>query len=126
MKPPHSIPALQRKNRGLLDRRPEFEETRPIVNPQHNQKMFEMKYDVPNINYRVGINVNPNLVAIPCIPINERNNVVVKGKGVGFDTTEYNIHPISWKNKLAFVPTRLGTTADFSQKDHLAINSYVR
>ena len=48
---------------------------------------------------------------------------LVMGKGVGFDSTEYNLQPISWKSKLAFVPERLGVTADFQQKDHLAINA---
>jgi len=126
MKPPRSVPALQRRVRKQVTIRPEFEAFRPSVNPEMNQKMYQMKEDVPLINYRVGINVNPSLVAIPCMTIAERNNVVVMGKGVGFDSTEYNLQPISWKSKLAFVPERLGVTADFQQKDHLAISSYVR
>lgn len=126
MKPPRSVPALQRRVRSQVTMRPEFEAFRPNVNPEMNQKMYQMKEDVPLLNYRVGINVNPLLVAIPCVTISDRNDVVVMGKGVGFDSTEYNITPISWKSKLAFVPERLGTTADFTQKDHLAINSYVR
>lgn len=126
MKPPRSVPALQRRVRSQVTVRPEFEAFRPTVNPQMNQKMYQMADDVPLLNHRVGINVNPNLVAVPCVTIAERNNVVVMGKGVGFDSTEYNLTPINWKSKLAFVPERLGTTADFSQKDHLAINSYLR
>ena len=126
MIPPHNIPALERKKKGVLDKRPSIQVTRPIVNPVLNEKLFQMKEDVPNINHRLGINVNPNMVANPCITINERNGVVVRGKGIGFDETDYNTTPINWNNKLAFVNTRFGTTADFSQKDHLAINSYIR
>ena len=91
MKPPRSVPALQRRVRKQVTIRPEFEAFRPSVNPEMNQKMYQMKEDVPLINYRVGINVNPSLVAIPCMTIAERNNVVVMGKGVGFDSTEYNL-----------------------------------
>jgi len=43
--------------------------------------------------------VNPNMVAIPCVTIAERNNVVVMGKGIGFDSTEINVKPVSWMVK---------------------------
>ena len=126
MRPPHSIPAFQLKKKNRLNYRPDFEVTRPNVNPEMDAQMYQMKEDVRAPNHRIGMNINPNLIAIPCITIAERNGVVLMGKGIGFDKTEVRTQPLNWDNKLSFVSERFGTTADFSQKEHLAINSYIR
>ena len=128
MRPPNNMPVLKKNKNSntVLEQRPVFESFQPEVNANIKASMFDHKINDTLLNKSLGINVNPQLMSLPCITIAQRNGLVVMGSGVPFDRSDYNNTPISWRNKLAFTPDRFGTTADFSQKDHLAINSYVR
>lgn len=127
MRPPALIDFNNPNKKTLTTRKStSLETSQPSVNVEMNldQKNFQMKHDVRPQN-NIGIYTNPDMMVMPCDTINERNGLRNMGKGIGFDSTSYNIKPKSWFNNLTFTAERFGTTADFSQKPSF-ISSWVR
>lgn len=90
------------------------------------ESLFKVADDIPNLMTHMGINYNENLISLNPLSIQQRNDYVVRGDGVGFDQTDFNNTPIEPMSSMAIVPTRLGTTFNATQTDSLALGSYVR
>ena len=111
-----------------LNYRPVFEEDEPTVHkPILNRSAYTMKDETPNTQMaQIGIYTNPYLQALPCNSVLEANGYVEGAFEKPFDTTDYNIKPLSWNNPLTIVPDRFGFSHNFKQNDELVLNSWQR
>lgn len=124
MKPPTGTSKVP-KRRVKQERAGFIAEGVPTFTPA-KEELFTVKDDIPSINTHMGIHNNPDLVSLNPLTIQQRNGLNIAGHGVGFNETDFNLTPRDGMTTLTFVPTRLGTTYDTTQKDNLAIGSYVR
>ena len=124
MKPPAGTSKVP-KRRVKQERAGFIAEGVPTFTPA-KEELFAVKDDIPPLHTHMGIHTNPNLVSLNPLTIEQRNGLNIAGKGVGFNETDFNLTPRDGMTTLTFVPTRLGTTFDVTQKDNLAIGSYIR
>lgn len=124
MKPPTGTSKIP-KRRVKQERSGFIAEGVPTFTPA-KEELFAVKDDIPPLHAHMGIHTNPNLASLIPLTIEQRNGLNIAGKGVGFNETDFNLTPRDGMTTLTFVPTRLGTTFDSTQRDNLAIGSYVR
>lgn len=124
MKPPAGTTKIP-KRRVKQERAGFIEEGVPSFTPA-KESLFAVKDDIPPLSVQMGIHTNPNLMSINPLTIQQRNGVPVMGTEPSFNNSSFNLIPQDGMTTLTFVPTRLGTTFDPTQKDSLAIGSYTR
>ena len=94
----------------------------PTVNPVIKDKFFQMTDDIRSQN-NIGINTNPMLTSLGCRSVQEANGVVTMGLGSSFNSSNYNITPLSWKSPLSYESSRTGLSHNFKQPA-LPINTW--